>query len=711
MPGCVEHEGGVGADVSARAHGNSLLARSGLLHPRTRWPLLVLLATIVLMSLERGLILVTMPGRFAAATWLELMRAFFVGLRFDVVVGATLAAPLVLVLTLPQPRMLERRWLRQAVAGYGAIVLAGVVLLCISDFYFFREFGQRLNQRVFEYAQYDYIWVTVLSQYPVVSALAVMLVSGMSAARLLVYWGFDDRYNHGPWWQGVVWPVLMGLGLVLAIRGGLGPNPINTGPAFFSDKPAVTQLTLNGGFTLREAAWSRYIRPEPLKQHHHLLPQDRAFETAQQALGGERDRFLNDADNPLRRITETERPRRDYNVVLVMTESMSWHYVGAMGGMEGLTPNLDRLVEQGIFMDHCFAVGERTTRGMTGTVAGFPDLPGDSVSTRIGAHGNFLTLGQVLQGRGYDTMFIYGGQGHYDHRQAFLMSNGYDRFVLEDDFTKRTFRTDLGWCDGDLYRMAHDVFASHDGESPFFATLLTLSYHRPYAIPENAIEPVASEHPHADELNAMRYADRQIGEFMERAREAAYFDNTLFVFVADHPGGFADDAPNPSAFRVPFLIYGSEKLLAELGEPARRVSATCSQTDVAPTVLSLLGGSYEHSFFGSSVLDRPASAGGALIQSGDGSLVYVDGERRVAIVPPFDGEPQLLQYDAPDVLMPLDEVRGMSLHRESLRRRATALVQSAELLYRRQAYHRRGRDARHTPPAAAVQSGVMPKLR
>ncbi|MFW6059974.1 MAG: LTA synthase family protein [Phycisphaeraceae bacterium] len=669
---------------------HALLGRVGLLHPRTRWPVLLLVATVVLMSLERLLILVSMPARFAAVHALELVWAFLVGLRFDVVVGATLAAPLVLVLTLARPATIERRWLRRAVAGYAAVTLGALLLLCISDFYFFREFGQRLNDRVFEYAQYDYIWMTVLGQYPVVPALVVVIVAGLTAGRLLVRWGFDDRYNGGPKWQGVLWPTLMGLLLALAIRGGVGPKPLNTGPAFFSDSPVVTQLALNGGFTLREAAVSRYMRDEELNAYYRLDMPGEAFDEAQRALASEGDRFLGDRDNPLRRVTGTDRPRRDYNVVLVVMESMSWHYIGAMGGREGLTPNLDALIEQGVFMERCFAVGERTTRGITGIIAGFPDLPGDSVSTRLDAHRRFLTLGQVMEDRGYETMFIYGGQPYYDHRQAFLGGNGYDRFITDEDFTSQTLRTDLGWCDGDLYRTAHGALAAQPSDRPFFATLLTLSFHRPYAIPSGEIEPVAPDEPGAEQLNAIRYADHRLGRFMDAAREADYFEDTLFVFVADHPGGFADDAPNPAAFRVPFLIYGSEEVLAELDQSPRRVSTVCSQMDVAPTVLSLLGGEYEHSFFGSSVLDRPTSQGQALIQPGDGSLVYVDGQQRVAIVPPFEGEPRLLRFDAPGALTPVDETTSFGLL-GAHRRRAVSLIQAADELYRRGAYHRRGR--------------------
>ena len=138
-----------------------------------------------------------------------------------------------------------------------------------------------------------------------------------------------------------------------------------------------------------------------------------------------------------------------------MLESLSWRYIGALGGEPDLTPHLNALAQESVLMDRCFAVGCRTSRAMSGIVSGFPDLPGPSVTTRADAEGNFLTLGRILGQRGYETMFIYGGQPTWDHLQAFLRSNGFARTTFESDFGARTFRTVLGWCDEDLFEQAH----------------------------------------------------------------------------------------------------------------------------------------------------------------------------------------------------------------------------------------------------------------
>src|SRR5207248_10005077 len=65
------------------------------------------------------------------------------------------------------------------------------------------------------------------------------------------------------------------------------------------------------------------IRPPPrstLFPYTTLFRSDEALRLAKELLARPQDRFLDDLDNPLRRITDTGRPRQDYNVVLVVLE-------------------------------------------------------------------------------------------------------------------------------------------------------------------------------------------------------------------------------------------------------------------------------------------------------------------------------------------------------------------------------------------------------
>jgi phosphoglycerol transferase MdoB-like AlkP superfamily enzyme len=54
-----------------------------------------------------------------------------------------------------------------------------------------------------------------------------------------------------------------------------------------------------------------------------------------------------------------------------------------------------------------------------------PPIPGQSVLRRAGCE-NLTTLGSVLRTKGYETAFLYGGDGFFDNMNYFFESNGYD---------------------------------------------------------------------------------------------------------------------------------------------------------------------------------------------------------------------------------------------------------------------------------------------
>jgi len=261
-----------------------------------------------------------------------------------------------------------------------------------------------------------------------------------------------------------------------------------------------------------------------------------------------------------------------------------------------------------------------------------------------------------------------------------LRSNGFSRFVFEEDFENGTFRTPMGWCDGDLFDRAHQEFLAV-GDRPFLAVLLTLSFHRPYRIPAGKVEAVDPENWYADMLDSALYADWAIGEFLKKARKADYFDRTLFVFIADHTGGQSGHPISPASYRLPFIIHGP----AILGSKGRRVRTVCSQADVAPTILSLLGGTYEHCFLGSSVLDRPVESGQALMLHGRYALAFMDAKQDVVVVPfGSGGRCGLFHFDVPAKMESRSlEAPGARARMEALRRRGVAWLQCADALYRR----------------------------
>lgn len=651
------------------------LRRSGLLHCRTRLPALVLAAAIALSMLQRLALLAVYRDRFADTSWLQIARAFAVGLRFDAVVAGMLVIPLLPILFCAPRRWIERPAFKRSVGALAGALLGFAALALVIDAFFFGEFNERLDHKVFSYASgpgNEYLAHVIFAQFPVLSALAAVLALSAGMGWIVARLGFDDRYNAGSTWHAIVWPTVLAALLGLGIRGTLGSHAINTGPAYFGATPSLTQLALNGLFTLREALGARLTDDVDLSSLYDLLPDPEVDRRVRELVLTPSDEPIDDPVNPLHRRTEPVRPARNLNVVLVVLEGMHWSYFGHLGGRPGLTPHLDAIAEAGVHAEYAFAVGGRTRRGFAGVVSSFPDLPVDSVTIRDDVAGTFLTLPDLLKQRGYQTLFLYGGPALRDHRQTFLGSNGVDRFVVENDLPVRTFRTSLGWNDRDLLRSAIPVLNDLPRGRPFFALMLTLTFHRPYEFP-GSDRLTVHDGSEAQQLAAVRFCDAAIGEFIDAARQQDWFANTMFVFVADHMGGSLQYPRGPWMNRIPMIFYGPG---IEGLEP-RSVGGVRSQMDVAPTVMGLLGGSYEHTFFGRDLLRDEDAPGYALTVDPDGELSMYRRPEEITFVPPKSGAPVVYRFDYRT---------GATSESESARtdevRDAVALVQLADRLFR-----------------------------
>jgi len=283
-------------------------------------------------------------------------------------------------------------------------------------------------------------------------------------------------------------------------------------------------------------------------------------------------------------------PQRPRHVVVVQVESLSASFLGAFGNPQGLTPNLDRLARDGVLFTDLYATGTRTVRGLEALSAALPPLPGQSLVHRPG-NARLQTLGAALRQHGFETTFLYGGYGYFDNMNAYFAANGYrvrDRHDIPNE--RVGFANIWGIADEYLFddALAQMDRAVADGRRQLLH-LMTTSNHRPYTYPDGRID-IASK---TGRNGAVKYTDWAIGRFFERARSRPWFDDTLFVIVADHCASVAGKTRLPPAhYRIPAILYSPKHLAAG------RVTTLASQIDLAPTIVGRLGLDDGGRFFG-----------------------------------------------------------------------------------------------------------------
>jgi phosphoglycerol transferase MdoB-like AlkP superfamily enzyme len=153
-------------------------------------------------------------------------------------------------------------------------------------------------------------------------------------------------------------------------------------------------------------------------------------------------------------------------------------------------------------------------------------------------------------------------------------------------------------CDEDLYdRTIEECHAAAQTGKPFFATVLTVSNHKPFTYPTNRFKAA----PHGQQANAVRYTDHALGRFFRMAKQESFWTNTVFVVVADHGARVYGSQSIPiHSYEIPLLVIGPAVVKA----PSRN-GGLGSSLDVSPTLLGLLGRPYESQFFGRDLLKSP----------------------------------------------------------------------------------------------------------
>jgi phosphoglycerol transferase MdoB-like AlkP superfamily enzyme len=259
--------------------------------------------------------------------------------------------------------------------------------------------------------------------------------------------------------------------------------------------------------------------------------------------------------------------------------------------------------------------------------------------------------------------------------RSFAVNNGYDKFVEQKHFEKPTFATIWGVCNEDLYDRAIQEFRTLEAAGkPFFATVLTVSNHKPYTYPKGRIPEDPDKRTRE---NAVKYTDYALGRYFKMLKNESFYSKTIFVVVADHGARVYGSQDIPIfSYEIPLLIIGP----AVVKEPQRLPQLGCS-LDVSPTILGLLGRPYQTMFFGRDLLNSPPEGGRVLINHNRDIGMFRDNRMVVLginkLVEFYHGNPKVEE---------LRRIKDPDATDLELERDATAMYQVADELYMHERY-------------------------
>lgn len=459
-----------------------------------------------------------------------------------------------------------------------AFALTVLVFFELPTIAFIEDYNTRPNYLMFDYLRYPQEVLGMLwgdYRFTLLGTLIALPLAFLVFLRLFRRLGVavDYRTVLGPrrmLTQTVLILVVFVPLMALGMRSSLQHRPLNPSLVAFSEDPLVNQLVLNSAYS---ASYSQYMRSRYDKTYKPQfdMPAQQFLATVK----GSPDRSTETSEN-----LSADTASTDKNIVVLLQESLGAEFVGRLGGQK-LTPELDKLSEQGIWFDQLYATGTRSARGIEAVISGFLPTASEAVLKRPQSQHDFFTFACLARQRGYETIFVYGGEAHFDNMKAFLLNNCFDRAVDKHQFTDPAFVGSWGVSDEDMYDKVDELLTSGT-ERPKFVFAFTVSNHSPWEYPEGRITLPDGEQHHTREAT-VRYADHALGEFFTTAKQRPYWQDSLFLIVADHNSRVygADQFPF-KYFHIPGLILGA-------GITPTSVPHLCSQIDMLPTLLALAG--------------------------------------------------------------------------------------------------------------------------
>ena len=313
------------------------------------------------------------------------------------------------------------------------------------------------------------------------------------------------------------------------------------------------------------------------------------------------------------------------NVVVFLMESFSMEYTGFFnkdkdgGNYQGYTPFLDSLLSKSYSFEYGFANGMRSVDCMPASFAGIPRYL-DPFCYFIYSNNALQGLPAMLSQEGYTTAFFHGAPNTTLGFKSFTNSIGFETYYGMDEYDNdKDF--DGTWAIFDepylKYFAKESDRIANEGQ-PFFLTVFTASSHEPFTIPdEHKGTFTRGDIPMHKSIS---YADYSIQQYFEMVKDKPWFNNTLFVFTADHCGvSYREDYNNEMGrFLIPIFFYTPGGQLPVMCDTKRLIQ----QTDITPTLLGLLN--YQKPFFsfGKDVFDNSENYVNYVFNDRNGNSMY-----------------------------------------------------------------------------------------
>lgn len=524
------------------------------------------------------------PDLTGTLTGLEIFKVFLYGMRMDSSFTAYICIfPFLLFLI---KSIAVNFKIKKIIRIYTYVLVIIISFLIIADLELYNAWGFRMDATPLQYFKTPEEMGATISTAPVV-LLAVIFIF-IAGIFIFIYKKYFDSLsgfsNHRIAVLNVFISAFLLAFLFVPIRGGIQKIPINVSDAFFSEKVYADHAAINLPWNIMFSILNRHNPQNPFE----YFPSKKSEELV--------DSLYATGPKKIPSILSVEKP----NIIIIILESYTAKWLGCLGGVPGVTPNLDSIAKDGLLFTNIYAAGDRSEKGLVAILSGYPNQAVTSIIKTPTKTRKLPSINQSLEKIGYRSSYTYGGELEFANIKSYLINIKMDQ--LTDKYSFPVAERTTSWGVHDQYVFDRFYKNIQTKKQPFFATLFTLSSHEPYDVP---MKTKFTENDRTTLFkNSVYYTDSVVGSFIRQFKKLPLWNNTLVIFVADHGHPLPGNDPNdrPSKFHIPLIFTGGALTLKG------KINSIGSQTDIATTLLDQLHLPTNNFKWGKDLLDSSAKS-------------------------------------------------------------------------------------------------------
>lgn len=565
---------------------------------------------------------------------LYVLKAFWMGLRFDLSIIAYISAPITLlfIVCLLFKSYSFFRSIVSFIKYYYSIIFSLLFFIIFVDMAFFAYFKDHYNLMIFGFFEDDTIALikTILSDYRFYFLVLIFIVLSIIISKLSSWTCKELKYNerifNTLYWKNskkFITILLIVLINFICARGSFSMFPLGLFYSQISPNQFINKLCINPVHPLADTIYFKIKNSKNavnLKEIFKYKNEEDAIKDLQILSRYKDATNLNDIINKSTKENkklETNKP----NVILIVMEGFGEMPVLNNSKQFDVMGELKQHFNKDTVFYNFLAAGFITIHAIESITLGIPQRPYVNQITQTQDAFCQFTSSMVLPYKkaGYHSSALYGGSMTWRDLEGFFKVQGFDDIIGEGNIhVEAKDRHSWGINDDKLFELVEKQLFDEDVKEPKFIFAMTTQTHPPYKIADDyqslpleiplSVQKMMStkDLKNRNLFKVYQFANRQLAKFISDVKKSKFADNTIIAVTGDHNlRELSNYVPEETFLRyaVPFYIYIPQQIKKDLDIQKINTNVFGSHMDIMPTLYNLSLSSAPYFSIGNNLLD------------------------------------------------------------------------------------------------------------